>query len=132
MTPVLGVDDKKKGGMRMDSILTSIKKMLGITEDYEHFDQDIIMHINSVFMILTQMGVGPADGFRIEDDSAIWSDFTSDLKVLESVKSYIYLKVRLLFDPPTSSSVLDSTNRLINELEWRLNVAGEEVNQNGE
>ena len=132
MTPVLGVDDKKKGGMRMDSILTSIKKLLGITEDYEHFDQDIIMHINSVFMILTQMGVGPADGFRIEDDSAIWSDFTSDLKVLESVKSYIYLKVRLLFDPPTSSSVLDSTNRLINELEWRLNVAGEEVNQNGE
>ena len=131
MTPVLGVDNKK-GGMRMDSILTSIKKLLGITEDYEHFDQDIIMHINSVFMILTQMGIGPADGFRIEDDSAIWSDFTSDLKVLESVKSYIYLKVRLLFDPPTSSSVLDSTNRLISELEWRLNVAGEEVNQNGE
>lgn len=116
----------------MDSILTSIKKLLGITEDYEHFDQDIIMHINSVFMILTQMGVGPADGFHIEDDSAIWSDFTSDLKVLESVKSYIYLKVRLLFDPPTSSSVLDSTNRMISELEWRLNVAGEEVNQNGE
>ena len=109
----------------MDSILTSIKKLLGITEDYEHFDQDIIMHINSVFMILTQMGVGPADGFRIEDNSAIWSDFTSDLKVLESVKSYMYLKVRLLFDPPTSSSVLDSTNRLISELEWRLNVAVE-------
>lgn len=116
----------------MDSILTSIKKLLGITEDYEHFDQDIIMHINSVFMILTQMGVGPADGFHIEDDSATWSDFTSDLKVLESVKSYIYLKVRLLFDPPTSSSVLDSMNRMISELEWRLNVAGEEVNQNGE
>ena len=131
MTPVLGVDNKK-GGKRMDSILTSIKKLLGITEDYEHFDQDIIMHINSVFMILTQMGVGPADGFRIEDDSATWSDFTSDLKVLESVKSYMYLKVRLLFDPPTSSSVLDSTNRLISELEWRLNVAGEGVNQNGE
>ena len=116
----------------MDSILTSIKKLLGISEDYEHFDQDIIMHINSVFMILTQMGVGPAEGFRIEDDSTTWSDFTSDLKVLESVKSYMYLKVRLLFDPPTSSSVLDSTNRLISELEWRLNVAGEEVNQNGE
>lgn len=133
MTPVLGVDNNnQKGGKHMDSILTSIKKLLGITEDYEHFDQDIIMHINSVFMILTQMGVGPAEGFRIEDDSSTWSDFTSDLKVLESVKSYIYLKVRLLFDPPTSSSVLDSTNRLISELEWRLNVAGEEVNQNGE
>lgn len=116
----------------MDSILTSIKKLLGITEDYEHFDQDIIMHINSVFMILTQMGVGPADGFHIEDDSATWSDFTSNLEVLESVKSYMYLKVRLLFDSPTSSSVLDSTNRLISELEWRLNVAGEEANQNGE
>lgn len=115
----------------MDSILTSIKKLLGITEEYEHFDQDIIMHINSVFMILTQMGVGPEEGFSIEDDSASWSDFTSNAKVLESVKSYIYLKVRLLFDPPASSSVMDSMNRMISELEWRLNVAGEGENQNG-
>ena len=109
----------------MESILTSVKKMLGIPEDYEHFDADIIMHINSVFMILTQLGVGPAEGFTIMDEDAIWSDFIQDKKTIESVKSYMYLKVRLLFDPPLSSAVLDSMNRLISELEWRLNVAAE-------
>lgn len=107
----------------MESILTSVKKMLGIPEDYEHFDADIIMHINSVFMILTQLGVGPAEGFTIMDEDSIWSDFIQDKKTIESVKSYMYLKVRLLFDPPLSSAVLDSMNRLISELEWRLNVA---------
>ena len=107
----------------MESILTSVKKMLGIPEDYEHFDADIIMHINSVFMILTQLGVGPAEGFTIMDEDAIWSDFIQDKKAIESVKSYMYLKVRLLFDPPLSSAVIDSMNRLISELEWRLNVA---------
>ena len=109
----------------MESILTSIKKLLGITEEYDQFDPDIIMHINSVFMILTQLGVGPAEGFSIEDDTAVWTDFIQDIKKLESVKTYIYLKVKLLFDPPLSSAVIDSTNRLINELEWRLNVAAE-------
>ena len=107
----------------MESILTSVKKMLGIPEDYEHFDADIVMHINSVFMILTQLGVGPAEGFTIMDEDAIWSDFIQDKKTIESVKSYMYLKVRLLFDPPLSSAVLDSMNRLISELEWRLNGA---------
>ena len=107
----------------MESILTSVKKMLGIPEDYEHFDADIVMHINSVFMILTQLGVGPAERFTIMDEDAIWSDFIQDKKTIESVKSYMYLKVRLLFDPPLSSAVLDSMNRLISELEWRLNVA---------
>lgn len=109
----------------MESILTSIKKMLGITENYTHFDDDIIMHINSVFMILTQMGVGPAKGFRIEDDSAIWQDFTSDDIMIESVKSYIHLKVKLLFDPSASSAVTGSMDRLISELEWRLHVAAD-------
>lgn len=109
----------------MESILTSIKKLLGITEEYNQFDPDIIMHINSVFMILTQLGVGPAEGFSIEDDTAVWTDFIQDIKKLESVKTYIYLKVKLLFDPPLSSAVIDSTNRLINELEWRLNVTAE-------
>ena len=107
----------------MESILTSVKKMLGIPEDYDNFDADIIMHINSVFMILTQLGVGPAEGFTIMDEDAIWSDFIQDKKTIESVKSYMYLKVRLLFDPPLSSAVFDSMNRLISELEWRLNVA---------
>ena len=107
----------------MESILTSIKKLLGITENYEHFDADLIMHINSVFLNLTQLGVGPAEGFMIEDDSAYWTDFIEDAVQLQAVKSYIYLKVRLLFDPPTSSAVIESMNRMIAEYEWRLNVA---------
>ena len=109
----------------MESILTSIKKLLGITEEYDQFDPDIIMHINSVFMILAQLGIGPAEGFSIEDDTAVWTDFIQDIKKLESVKTYIYLKVKLAFDPPLSSAVIESMNRLINELEWRLNVAAE-------
>lgn len=109
----------------MDSILTSIKKLLGIEEEYEHFDPDIIMHINSVFMILTQLGVGPSEGFTIEDDTSIWTDFVPDTTKIESVKTYIYLKVKLLFDPPLSSAVIESINRTISELEWRLNVAAE-------
>ena len=108
-----------------DSILTSIKKLLGITEEYEHFDQDIITHINSVFMILNQLGVGPSNGFSITDKTAVWSDFISEGTNLESVKSYIYLKVRLLFDPPTTSAVMESMNRMISELEFRLNVSVE-------
>lgn len=109
----------------MESILISIKKMLGIDEEYTHFDADIIMHINSVLMILNQLGVGPSGGFIIEDETSTWSDFIPDETPvqLEAVKSYIYLKVKLLFDPPLSSSVIESYNRQISEFEWRLNVA---------
>lgn len=107
----------------MDSILTSIKKLLGISEEDTHFDQDIIIHINSVFMILNQLGVGPEEGFIIMDAQDSWEDFLTNGVNLELVKSYMYLKVKLLFDPPLNSSVIESTNRLINELEWRLNVA---------
>ena len=109
----------------MESILISIKKMLGIDEEYTHFDADIIMHINSVLMILNQLGVGPSGGFIIEDETSTWSDFIPDETPvqLETVKSYIYLKVKLLFDPPLSSSVIESYNRQISEFEWRLNVA---------
>lgn len=107
-----------------ESILTSIKKLLGIGEEYEHFDLDIIIHINSVLMILTQLGVGPKDGFSIRDSSSVWTDFiTTDQ--LEAVKSYVFLKVRLLFDPPQSSAAIESINRLISEFEWRLNVAAD-------
>lgn len=109
----------------MESILTSIKKLLGIAEEYECFDSDIVMHINSVLMILTQLGVGPPEGFSIEDETTTWTDFVSDLTKVEAVKSYVYLKVKLLFDPPLTSSVIDSMTRTINELEWRLNVASE-------
>lgn len=118
----------------MDSILTSIKKMLGIAEEYTHFDVDLIMHINSVFMILTQLGIGPSEGFAIEDKSSIWSEFIPDATdvtavKIESVKSYVYLKVKLLFDPPLSSAVMESMNRMISEFEWRINVASELINQ---
>lgn len=107
----------------MDSILISVKKMLGITADYTHFDNDIIMHINSVFMILHQLGVGPKEGFAIESDYETWDEFIRDEFTIESVKSYMYLKVGLLFDPPTNSNILESKNRLASELEWRLNAA---------
>lgn len=109
----------------MESILASIKKMLGIDEEYTHFDADIIMHINSVLMILTQLGVGPTEGFVIEDDTSTWADFIPQINAaqLNAVKSYVYMKVKLMFDPPLSSSVIESMNRQISELEWRLNVA---------
>ena len=110
----------------MESILTSIKKLLGIAKDYKHFDDDIIMHINTVFLSLAQLGVGPETGFSIEDDSAEWTEFlTADHKLFEAAKSYVYLKVRLLFDPPTSSAVMEAINRNISEIEWRLTVAAE-------
>ena len=108
-----------------ESILTSIKKLLGIPEDYEHYDADIIMHINSVFMILNQLGGGPSNGFSITDKTAVWGNFISDNDNLEAVKSYVYMKVRLLFDPPLSSAVMECMNRMISELEWRLNSEAE-------
>ena len=110
----------------MESILTSIKKLLGIAEEYTQFDADIIMHINSVFTTLTQLGVGPSEGFYIEDDSAEWSDYISDMTKLQAVKTYMYLKVRLVFDPTSlGSATLAAYERQIQELEWRLNVIAE-------
>lgn len=108
----------------MDSILTSIKKLLGITEDCTDFDIDIVMHINSVFSVLTQFDVGPSEGFSIDDASTTWDEYTSDNPKLNMVKTYIYHKVRLAFDPPTNSSVLASTERIISELEFRLGIEG--------
>lgn len=123
----------------MESILTSIKKLLGIAADYEQFDTDIVIHINSAFSTLTQLGVGPSEGFVIQDDTSTWSDFTADDPRLEFVKTYIYLKVRLVFDPPTTGSVMEAIKQNISEYEWRLMIAadqvkstGEEENQNGE
>lgn len=104
------------------SILTSIKKLLGIAEEDASFDQDIIMHINTVFAILAQLGVGPENGFSIEDDGTIWSDYLGNATNLELVKSYIYMKVRSMFDPPTSSILADAMNKNISELEWRINT----------
>lgn len=109
----------------MNSILVSIKKLLGISQEYTHFDSDIIMHINSVFSILTQLGVGPSIGFSISGASDVWTDFIGDSNKIEAVKSYMYLKVKLLFDPPSSSAAVESANKLANEFEWRLNVEAE-------
>ena len=112
----------------MESILTSIKKLLTIAEEHTHFDADIIMHINSVLSILTQLGVGPSEGFSIEDEDAVWKDFIPEGgKKLEFVKSYIHMKVKILFDPPLSSAVIESMNRTISELEWRIQVAADPV-----
>ena len=111
--------------MDMESILLSIKAMLGPSAEDPHFDPEIIMHINSVFMDLTQMGVGPADGFIIEDETTTWTDFVSDIKKLAAVKSYMYLRVRLLFDPPASATIVEAMNRDVDRYEWRLNHAVE-------
>lgn len=110
-----------------DSILTSIKKLLGLTEECTEFDADIIMHINSVFLTLQQIGVGPEEGFAISDSSQTWNDFIPEGLILNSIKSYMSLKVRLLFDPPASSVVVESMNRMVDQFEWRINVAAESV-----
>lgn len=107
----------------MTSILTSIKKLLGITAEDTSFDQDIIMHINTVFMVLQQLGVGPEEGYSITDENNAWEEFLPEQTKIEMVKSYMYLKVRLLFDPPSSTSVMEAINRSISEFEWRLNVS---------
>ena len=109
----------------MESILTSIKKMLGIGEEYAHFDADIIFHINSALMTLNQLGVGPADGFFVSTDEQTWEDFLGESKKLEAVKSYIYLRVKLLFDPPANGTLVEAMNKQIAEFEWRLNVQAE-------
>lgn len=105
-----------------DSILNTTKKLLGIAEENTEFDLDIILHINSVFTILTQLGVGPSKGFFITDSSATWSDFIPEGEMMEAVKSYMACKVRMLFDPPTSSTTMQALQNMCNELEWRLNV----------
>lgn len=106
----------------MESILTSIKKLLGIEDEYTQFDSDIIIFINSIFMSLNQLGIGPATGFTITSKTQTWEEYIGKNENLEAVKSYIYLKVRLLFDPPSNSFVLEAMERQIKEFEWRLTV----------
>lgn len=110
-----------------NSILNSTKKILGLDADYTAFDLDIITHINTAFSTLNQLGVGPVDGFMIEDAEAVWADFIVDDVKLNSVKTYIYLKVRMLFDPPTTSFLIEAFNHQIEELEWRMNVNREQT-----
>lgn len=107
-----------------ESILNSTKKVLGIDASYKAFDEDIIMHINSVFSTLQQLGVGPVEGFEITGEDETWSSFVTD-KRLSALKTYVYLRVRLLFDPPATSFHQESMQNQIKELEWRLNVQSE-------
>lgn len=109
------------------SILESTKKMLGLAADYDVFDLDIMTHINSVFSTLTQLGVGPETGYYIEDASQTWGDFLNGDPRFNAVKSYVYLRVRLLFDPPTTGYHVEALKEQVKELEWRINVQREEI-----
>jgi len=108
-----------------NSILISTKKNLGLEPDYTPFDLDVITFINAAFSTLEQLGIGPVGGFSIEDNTATWSEFMGDDARYNAVKSYVYLRVRMLFDPPTTSFVLEAMNNQLRELEWRLNVVRE-------
>lgn len=109
----------------MNSILNSIKKLLGLNEDQKDFDVDIIMLINSAFTRLNDLGVGPEEGFAIEDEYKNWDDFVQDGLKFNDLKTYIYLKVKMVFDPPASSAVLAAYERSIQEIEWLVNVRAE-------
>jgi hypothetical protein len=108
-----------------DSILTSTKQALGLAEDYTAFDPDIIMHINSVFSTLNQLGIGPTLGFMIEDKEALWDTFLGSDPRLNNIKTYVYLRVRMLFDPPQTGYHTTAMQDQIKELEWRINVQRE-------
>lgn len=103
-----------------ESILTSIKKLLGIDEDLTAFDADVMMNINSAINVLTQNGVGPSEGFKIESKDETWSDFFDDDLLLQMVKTYVYIKVRLIFDPPQASAVIACYEEQANETLWRI------------
>jgi hypothetical protein len=104
----------------MESILNSIKKLLGISENDTAFDVDLIIHINSVFSILAQLGATSKENYKISSSSDTWSDYIGDFEDLELLKSYMYLRVKIIFDPPQSSFVMESYKKIIDELEWRI------------
>lgn len=108
-----------------NSILTTIKLLLGIEESCKDFDAELIPLINTQFMFLRQIGVGPMEGFSIEDATLNWSDFINEIQNYEAVKTYIHLRVKLVFDPPSSSAVIDAYKEVIAECEWRLRDAAE-------
>ena len=109
-----------------ESILASIKKLLNVDVEDIAFDPDIILLINGEFMTLQQLGIGPEEGFSIRNYDECWTDFIEDEKLIHTVKTYIYMRVRMIFDPPASSVVADAYNNRIAELEWRLNVWAEQ------
>lgn len=104
------------------SILLDTKKVLGINELYTAFDQDVMMHINSALSVIAQLGVGPAEGIMIFDETTAWDELTDGSRLLNMVKSYVYLRVRLLFDPPATSFVLKAFEDQLREMEWRISI----------
>lgn len=112
-----------------NSILTSTKNILGLDESYTAFDLDVITHINSAFSTLSQLGVGPVGGITIEDKSTEWGSLSIPTVQLNMVRTYIYLKVKMLFDPPTTSFLIDAANAQIREQEWRLSALRDEANE---
>ena len=108
----------------MDSILESIKKLLGIPKEYDAFDVDVIMHINTAFAILNQLGLGPESGYSIEGYDEVWDDYIVSYN-MSMIKTFIYLKVRLAFDPPSSTALIESMQRTLDELTWRLELEGQ-------
>jgi hypothetical protein len=111
----------------IDSILDSVKKVLGLPSDHHEFDEDIIMHINSAFSTLHQLGVGPVQGFEITDNTGLWSTFLGGSLPQNNIRSYMYLSVRMLFDPPTTGYHVEAMKAKISELEWRINVQREGI-----
>lgn len=105
-----------------NSILETIKKLIGIDKDYDVYDIDLIVSINSSFMILNQLGIGPETPFSITDSSSTWKDFFGDEEIFALAKSYIYLRSKLLFDPPSSGVLHEAVERQISEFEWRMHV----------
>lgn len=112
-----------------DSILDSTKKILGLNSDYTPFDFDILTYINGTFSILDQLGIGPIGGFSIEDNVPTWDEYPVPANQLNLVRTYMFLKVRMLFDPPTTSFLIEATNNQIREHEWRLNSSREVIVQ---
>ena len=115
-----------------ESILKTIKQLIGCPDDFEQFDLDLIVHINSAFATLTQLGVGPKEGYRITGADNEWSEFEDDVQKLSLIKDYVYIKTRLLFDPPTSGSLMDSLKEQLKEMEWRLYMLYDPISEDDE
>lgn len=115
-----------------ESILKTIKQLIGCPDDFEQFDLDLIVHINSSFATLTHLGVGPKEGYRITGADNAWSEFEDNAQKLSLIKDYVYIKTRLLFDPPTSGSLMDSLKEQLNEMEWRLYMIYDPISEDDE
>ena len=115
-----------------ESILKTIKQLIGCPDDFEQFDLDLIVHINSAFATLTHLGVGPKEGYRIIGADNVWSEFEDNAQKLSLIKDYVYIKTRLLFDPPTSGSLMDILKEQLKEMEWRLYILYDSISEDDE